>query len=528
MLNPNLSLTILLTALFVTTASAQSRVKLDIVAVTGDAAPDGNGIFQTFSSPSLNNTGKFAFDASLSNTNSGENDNAGVFQGEIGFGLEEIARKGEIAPDGDGVISFLARPALNDAGQTAFLVRIADSSIGSGDGFSILRGDVGGGLTPIVRVGADAPDANGTFDLSLNPDLNSDGQVLFRALLTGTSGGGSDNIGVFLQDDVVGLMQVAREGNAVLDGGEILSGIGVAAQNDAGQIVLVGRFADTENDETLFYRDSEGNLSALTQTGDVAPDGNGFLSKFGVLALNNAGQVAVVATLASTSGGESDGLGVFQVDGMGNTVQVARAGEPAPDGNGRFRRFTIHESQPDLITQNDQGEIVFYGLLTGTSGVASDSRGLFLHDKNGALMQIARGGDTVPGGNGQFIDFGSPAINNVGQIAFTSFLTDTAGESDDDRGIFYYDSDGLRELVREGNVLLGSEITSFGFVSNGNTIGDEQSGFNNHGQVAFRFQLADGREGIAIASIVPEPSTLLLALFGTAMLLAQRQKACGR
>lgn len=523
MRNSSVLLLVLFSTLIAIPTSGQGQSIIEIIAVTGDQVPDGNGIFRTVGRPSLNNSGQVAFAASLSSTSGGENDNAGVFRGGRTT-LEQIARKGDIAPDSDGVFSGLTGGPINDAGQVAFLSRLTDSSNDSGDGFSIFRANSGGELTQIVRVGSDAPDGNGTFATATTGlNLNNDGQVVFRAALAGTRGGASDDLGVYLKDDLVGLVSVAREGTAVLDGDEILFGIGSAAINNSGQIVLVGRLAETNTDETLFLRDSAGNVAKLAQAGDVAPNGNGFLSEFDVPSLNNAGQVAVIASLTDTREGENDSLGVFQLDKMGNVLQVARAGDLAPDDNGRFRRFSRYADQLSLISQNDRGEVVFYGLLTETSGLANDSRGLFLYNQNGSLVKIVRGGDMAPDGNGQFIDFDDQAINSNGQIAFTSLLTGTIAGNDDNRGIYFYDSAGLTELVREGKTLLESEITDLGFISNGNNIGDSGSGLNNHGQVAFKFTLADGREGIAIATPVPEPSALLLGLVAAGGFVLQRR-----
>ena len=48
------------------------------------------------------------------------------------------------------------------------------------------------------------------------------------------------------------------------------------------------------------------------------------------------------------------------------------------------------------------------------------------------------------------------------------------------------------------------------------------SGLNDAGQLAFRYSLADGTNGVAVAS-VPEPGSALLVTLGLAGLLSRRR-----
>ncbi len=440
-------------SLLVWVSSSWAVGTTQVVVQTGDAAPDANGSFFRFADPpALNDAGQAAFLANLTGTSGGGSDDIGIFRGD-GTTLVQIAREGDAAPDANGSFLNFTFPVLNNAGQATFVGFLTGSRVGISDSSGIFRGD-GTTLVQIVRKGEAAPDANGSFSSLVIPAFNDAGQAAFLSFLTRTSGGNSDDRGIFRGDGTT-LVQIVREG-------------------------------------------------------DAAPDANGNFSSFNSPALNDAGQVAFSGSLTGTSGGGSDDRGIFWGDGA-TLTRIAREGEAAPDANGNFLLF----SDPTL---NNAGQAAFWGSLTGTSGGGSDDAGLFRGD-GATLVQIVRKGDAAPDANGSFSGFADPpALNDAGQAAFFGVLTGTS----DDRGLFFYDDGlGLIQVARKGDALLGSTITALDF-SNGNVLGDERNGLNELGQVAYQFGLADGRSGIAIWTI-PEPTALALIALASPLLLARRR-----
>ncbi|NOZ40850.1 MAG: hypothetical protein GXP24_11575, partial [Planctomycetes bacterium] len=410
-----------------------------VVVQKSQAAPDGNGTFSQFRSPTLNDAGQAAFLASLTGTSGGSSDDFGIFLGDGAGGLTQIARTGQAAPDSNGTFSDFdfGDPALNNAGQAAFAVRLTGVSGGSSDEFGIFFGDEAGGLTQIARTGQAAPDGNGTLSRFSNfPAFNDAGQAVFVGFLADSDGELTGGFGYFRGDGVTGPTRIARTGQAAPDGNGTFSGLSIAgrkfrpALNSTGEAAFLARLTGGSG---IFRGDSLNNLTQIARTGQAAPDGNGTFSDSGLgdPAFNNAGQAAFLARLTGVSGGSNDEFGIFLGDGASGLTQIARTGQAAPNGNGTFSGFGFGD--PAL---NNAGQAAFLARLTGTSG----GIGIFRGDGATDLTQIALTGQAAPGGNGTFSNsgFGDLALNDAGQAAFVARLTGTSGRFSDNEGIFFH------------------------------------------------------------------------------------------
>ena len=476
-----------LAAFAAATPAAGQDGRTDLLARSGDAAPDGNGAFDGLDRPALNDSGQAAFRGFLTGTAGGADDE-GVFRGD-GGALTQLARTGQAAPDGNGTYFTFFNLTQNAAGQAAFEALLTGTAGGNADNFGVFRGD-GGAVTQVARGGQTAPDGNGTYFIISDPALNASGQVAFRGTLTGTAGGSADNSGVF-RGDGGALTQVAREGQAAPDGNGTYRRFRDPALNASGQAAFRGTLRGTAGgsaDDAGVFRGDGGAVTQLARAGQAAPDGNGAFTGFGDPSLNDAGQAAFFGLLTGTAGGSADDAGVFRGDG-GTLTQVARAGQAAPDGNGTYSSFR----DPAL---NAAGQAAFFASLTGTAGGSADDEGVFRGD-GGAVTQLARTGQAAPDGNGTFSSFTDPdldaftdpALNASGQAAFVGFLTGTAGGSADVRGVFTGDGVDLLTVVREGDALAGGVVASMSF--------DVADGLNDFGQVAYSYALTNGDEGVA-------------------------------
>src|SRR5699024_3835179 len=129
-----------------------------------------------------------------------------------------IALQGDAAPDGNGSFRHFSAPVLNDMGQAAFIGYLTGTAGGNSDDEGTYLGNGFTGPVQIIRKGRAAPDGNGTFFRFYGiPGLNNAGQVVFSGVLNGTTSG-SDEEGIFLGDGLTGLTQMARDGQAAPGG----------------------------------------------------------------------------------------------------------------------------------------------------------------------------------------------------------------------------------------------------------------------------------------------------------------------
>jgi hypothetical protein len=488
---------------------APAASTVNVIVMTGDPAPDGNGSYVALDiAPALNDTGQVAFVATLTNTNGGFSDDRGIFRSDDAR-IVQIARESQFAPDGNGKFgtfeSNFHTVSINESGQVAFDALLYDTAGAADDDAGVFRGD-GTTLVQLAREGQMSPDGNGSFGAGFGEHaLNNAGQVSFRSNLAGAIVGTRE--GLFRADGTA-LVTIARGGQDAPGGIGKFSQFDVSTSiNDAGQVAFAGY---TSNVSGIFRGDGT-NLTLIARTNDASPDGNGRYvgTPSYSTRLNELGQAAFFANFSNTLGGASDNTGILRGDGA-SLVSIAREGQLTPDGNGAFAEFTgLGFTAPAAL--NDLGQVAFDASLAGTLGGNNDNYGIFRSDGT-TLVQIVREGQATPDGNGRFDLRSRPALNDAGQLAFRSELSGTSGGASDNAGIFFFDDAlGLLQVVRKGDAFLGSTITSLSFAPP-ELWGDEGSGLNKSGlpRVAYFFRLADSREGIAIWTLVPEPSSAIL------------------
>ncbi|MFC7339261.1 choice-of-anchor tandem repeat NxxGxxAF-containing protein [Haloferula chungangensis] len=199
-----------------------NQAGITTVARENQSVPNGNGTLNALNVvvPSLGNSGHVAFWAQLRNTNAGTSDGAAIFRSE-GTGLIEIARRGDLLPDGNGRFLNLSTTVdVNGEGEVAFQSGISGASGGSVDG--IFVGD-GSSIRVISRVGDPAPGGGsmgGFFENSVG--INDVGQICFLAVLKlEDPSAPAGTLGLFLHDPSLGLMEIAREQQSLEGFGKI-------------------------------------------------------------------------------------------------------------------------------------------------------------------------------------------------------------------------------------------------------------------------------------------------------------------
>lgn len=525
--------------------------------LSGDPAPDGNGVFEYFD-PSLtvNAHGQVAFVATLTGTQSPPSDTRGVFVADA-QSISQRLRSGDPAPDGNGSFTYLApsqggleQIALNDAGVVAFIAELRETSDPPAGFSGIFRADTLG-IDQIVRFGDAAPDGNGFFDDVFDPELgvlvsgfaapgiDAAGGLSFYGHLADTSGGEEvDDRGVFASAGGAPF-RLLRVGAMAPGGDGILARVDPAFSSNAPGHVAVhatlasGMVPPFEDDLDRIYVHDGVNFDEVFRSDVLSPDGNGWVSFIGAPGFSGPGATTLVLADSGTVVFQASLQGYtpvnLQYDGGGRLLAtdgdtlrlIARQGDLGP-GETDFRFTAFH-----AIDANAQGRIVFSAILEQNGAPPPfQTTGIYLWD-GAALQRLVREGDPAPDGNGVFGNLVVPVfLNEGGEVVFSAVLEGTTSPGAG-YGIFRVEPNGtVRRVARSGMALAGSTAQ---FVS---YLGDPfqppvtlaQAGLealNDAGQVAFLASLTDGRSGVFVIP-APEPGGAALSLAALAGLAALR------
>lgn len=457
---------------FFAVAAHGGLVKL---AETGDVEPNGtNQFFQISQDPTINELGQVTFYTDLRFN--------GFLQGR-GFFLSDgetnktIAKAGQPPPDANGNFSTFHDPAALNSSDRVFLANLTGTLGGGSDDVGIYKVS-GGVLTQLARTGQPATPESGTFQSLANAEVpvNRTGQTVF-------SGRTSSNLVALFRSTGATLTRLAYYNEPSPDGNGTLGNLFVGpALNNNGQVAFFSTIIFPTNSSSLAFLLADGSsLKILTRSQRSSPDGNGVFSLFPneLTAVNDRGEIAFVANLTGTTGGTADNLGLYRTDGD-TTVQLVRKGQFVPNGNGRFLDF----GGQNYVAINNSGQVAFFANLTGTTGGSSDNAGIFLVTGT-TVTQLARKGQSAPDSNGVYTAFGlgHPALNNKGQVAFNATLTSTSGGSTDNQGVYLVEADGsIQQIIRAGQVIDGETVGTPTFLDGPNYGGI--SGLNDEGQLA--------------------------------------------
>lgn len=129
----------------------------DLAAYTGQSAADGNGVMSSLSPPSLNNHEAVAYRVQFSGTAGGGTDDEAIYKGDSSLIVvppleDQIARENQAVPEGGGVFAGFGNfPAINDAGQVAFIATLRGTPLGSSDARGLYLWDPAEGLVKMLR-----------------------------------------------------------------------------------------------------------------------------------------------------------------------------------------------------------------------------------------------------------------------------------------------------------------------------------------------------------------------------------------
>lgn len=383
-----------------------------------------------------------------------------------------IADSSMTVPGGGGTFGSVAWPTINARGEVAF----------SG-GVHLYIGD-GTAITRILEGGEPAP-GGGTFTPfnARRPVINDNGFVAFHSTLNlGTPDGYFVTNGT--NKTLIAKLDMPAPGGGTYSW--FVGGSYPPSINTSG-MVAYNAYTTLSSHANLFVHDGVQGVR-VAASGDAAPGGGTFF-EFDDLHMNEAGTVAFHAQL---TGGP--GWGLYRFNGGGVGERIIAAGEDAP-GGGTFLR-------PILPTLNDNGWMSFRSTTTG-----GPAQAIYLTD-GANTWRLAAVGETAPGGE-VFQGFATyTSLNNNGLVAFASRngLTNSSVV----QNIYVASPVSTQRIVGLGDALFGSSITSLGFFN--------RERLNDAGQLAFFYELQNGRTGIAVATLAaaaaPEPATCALLATG--------------
>ena len=436
------------------TTQVVAQTRTETVLRSGDSAA-GNGVFDRFVRVVFSNNGLIV-EGLLEQTQNGEDDDFGLFSVDSN-GVFELARQGDVPPEGNGVfngprfnsqdstgnvyfhsgffgvqgrsfyrhdgnritrlfgtgdvtsdgsISSLGNPKSNRRGQVATIAGLQNTSLGHANDQALINWN-GSTLQEIVREGGAALDDNGNFGRLLRTDLNFFNQVLLFSNFENSVGNGVVDQGLTLWTNGVG-QQVVRSGQS-LDG-VVVESFGDESINSAGQVAFGADYLDSTTSGNSFdaiFLHSDGSTMTIAKNGDSAVDGNGQLDFISDLHLNNSGQAAYLARLAGTSRGRADNNAIMRSDGELQS-QIFRTGSQGPGSVGELTRL-------QLLAMNESGQVL----------AVNDSSNIITSDGVDSFEVVSRG-DTFDGKNIVSLGslFGTTALNDFGQIVYSADLDD--------------------------------------------------------------------------------------------------------
>jgi hypothetical protein len=281
--------------------------KTVVVANAGAPAPGGGTLsgFTEHPAPALNKAGTVAFAATIDGGRSTD----AVLTWARGR-LASVAQSGVKAPDIAGGVFFdFGRPAINDAGDVAFLTTIRHGH----EMLDAVYVNAKGKLAKIVAAGDAAPDG-GVFSAIAAPVLNNRGVVAFAALVEQ----GQRPAGIFVATDGA-LRRAVGAGDAAPDGGiyaRLSENIGI---DDAGHIAFTAFLGQTATRAGIFLA-GEHDVKRAAALGTAAPGGGRFASFGDTPSLAPDGKLAFIAAIDGANG--STGAFSYGPDGLARIATV--------------------------------------------------------------------------------------------------------------------------------------------------------------------------------------------------------------
>ena len=306
------------------------------------------------------------------------------------------------------------QPALNTAGQVAF--RGTNSSTGNPNGLWLRTGSA----NDVLAINGGAQPGGGTYPTGASAlfntyHVNNAGQAAWR--LGAGSGAFATAAGTPTRFILAGDGAPGTTTSGPLATYSSISS-GMPLFNQAGQVAVMASLtpnaaltppvvatAGIANGSGIWIGQPSSPQLVLRQNDELLsldPTGNtriGAMQNLGFV-FNGNGRFAVVTNLQGsnvvTGTGSLGNSTMIATNRTGPLTAAARVGSPAPDASGTpssnlYR--TIATSAPGL---NDLGHVAFTGTLRDSAGTQTSAGALFTDSGSGTLRMVAKAGDAMP------------------------------------------------------------------------------------------------------------------------------------
>jgi hypothetical protein len=478
------------------------------IVTEGDTLPGGAGtVLQVFDGI-LNNSGDVAFAFRSMNGSTAYQGLALWSDGTIE--IRELSGT-SVGPSGESWQSFSRRPLnLTDDGAILFTGSLDTGPLNQGVVTGIGLSTPGNGPATICYENQPLPDGNGIFDgagLQI-ARMNQAREIGVLFVIDDATLPRTDTPGLFLWSD--GALSFAHEPRSESNGDEQRSVIDFVI-NDQGVLAFAfPRRVGSVFESPFVIRDNGANTVLITAF-DPAPGitgatFGGLTNAYGKFRINNARETAFHTTISGSGIDSFINSALWLAPPPTSPIAlVAQEGDAVSGGTATIGDLQVISGNFAL---NDNGVTAFGVSVNGV---------YYSHDSSTQL--VAEAGDSPPRGDGILGLQGSPtggtpipgnagpgwlALNNSNQVAF---LTNIAGStSGDDAICLYHPDNGLTIPVRTGDTLFGSAVGNLWFQVDSIT-GEEGTGFNDSGEIAFRYSLLGGTTGLALWQPDPAPCT---------------------
>jgi hypothetical protein len=334
------------------------------------------------------------------------------------FTCSTVARRGDLDPAGAAFKSRYDSPAINGAGDVAFVAYAQRAPR------RLYHYPSVGAPTVVAQQGGAAP-GGGSYKKFRAVSIDDAGDVAFHATLASGEGVFAGPVGA--------VAKAAATGDASPAGGAFDRFPAQSRVNAAGDVAFAAQVGGGPNG--VFLYDASGPaVVTVALVNDAALDGRE-LCEFLDVGLGASGAVAVraVTKVDCTNPAEPALVGIYEKTGLG-VGRVALEGDASPSPSTTYAQFI---GAPDV---NAADKVLFRARTVGVAG----GYGLFLHDPVGPTTVIlAKTGDAAPATGGSLKTIAPAGVTDADRVALGARLTSGLARI----GIFLFDATPSSEKV---------------------------------------------------------------------------------